>query len=163
MGSGLSSPKPKYDSNQQKQNQVTRKVAEHGEHSRGASPEKQVQTKINMRKQIKGQLHYITGEYLNAETFNKHTMPLILDGMDNLLYLKARKWSEPSEKLIRDEGYALKDFIPKYAKKYPKLKEKFLEYGENVAHSRICAKAHYPSDKQFGKVVANRLLLMIKN
>lgn len=58
------------------------------------------------------------------------------------------------------QGYVLGGY---YAKKYPKLKEKFLEYGENVAHSRICAKAHYPSDKQFGKVVANRLLLMIKN
>lgn len=147
MGSGLSSPKPKYDSNQQKQNQVTRKVAEHGEHSRGASPEKQVQTKINMRKQIKGQLHYITGEYLNAETFNKHTMPLILDGMDNLLYLKARKWSEPSEKLIRDEGYELKDFIPKYAKKYPKETK-------NISNLKTKFKAIYgtPFNKFKGKI-----------
>ena len=43
MGSGLSSPK--YDSNQQKQKQVTRKVAEHREHSRSASQQEQQRLK----------------------------------------------------------------------------------------------------------------------
>ena len=147
MGSGLSSPKPKYDSNQQKQKQVKKNVTAHKENSRDASHQEQQQTKINLRKHIQRQLHYITGEYLNTPNFNEFTMPLILDGMDNLLYLKTRKWNEPSENFLIKMGHRLQEFIPKYTDKYPK-KER------NILNLKTKFKAIYgtPFNKFKGKI-----------
>lgn len=147
MGSGLSSPKLKYDIDQQKQRQVTQKVVAHKKNSRDASHQKQQQTKINLRKKINDELHYITGDHLNTDNFNKYTMPLILDGMDNLLYLKTRKWSEPSEIFLINMGYRLQEFIPKYTDKYPK-KER------NILNLKTKFKAIYgtPFNKFKGKI-----------
>ena len=39
----------------------------------------------------------------------------------------------------------------------PKNSFEYRTMGERIAHSRIIAKAHYPSDKKFGKVVADVL------
>ena len=33
--------------------------------------------------------------------------------------------------------------------------------GENIAQSRVIAKAHYPSDKNFGKIVAEYLYTIL--
>ena len=35
--------------------------------------------------------------------------------------------------------------------------EEFMSLGEDIAHSRIIGKAHYPSDKKFGKELAEKL------
>jgi len=39
----------------------------------------------------------------------------------------------------------------------PKNSKQYREIGESIAHSRINAKAHYPSDKKFGKKVSDVL------
>tara|TARA_B100001113_G_scaffold313397_1_gene278395 strand:- start:11 stop:652 length:642 start_codon:yes stop_codon:yes gene_type:complete len=39
----------------------------------------------------------------------------------------------------------------------PKRSHQYRAIGERIAHSRIIAKAHYPSDKEFGKVVSDVL------
>ena len=54
----------------------------------------------------------------------------------------------------------LENLLDKCAK-YPKHAKQFNILGEHVAHSRIVAKAHYPSDKQFGRVLAERLFFML--
>ena len=41
--------------------------------------------------------------------------------------------------------------------------ELYLSMGEQIAESRISAKAHYPSDKEYGKKVADVLFLGLKN
>ena len=60
-------------------------------------------------------------------------------------------------------GHAVQGYLAGmfYSKKYPKHAKKFNILGEHVAHSRIVAKAHYPSDKQFGRVLAERLFFML--
>jgi len=40
--------------------------------------------------------------------------------------------------------------------------ELYLSMGEQIAESRISAKAHYPSDKEYGKKVADVLYLGLK-
>tara|TARA_B100000131_G_C17884521_1_gene519700 strand:+ start:50 stop:670 length:621 start_codon:yes stop_codon:yes gene_type:complete len=57
------------------------------------------------------------------------------------------------------QGYLLGMF---YSKKYPEHTEEFTQLGEDVAHSRIIAKAHYPSDKRFGKELAEYLFSILK-
>ena len=44
-----------------------------------------------------------------------------------------------------------------YSERYPEHKEEFMELGEDVAESRIKARAHYPSDKKFGIELAEKL------
>ena len=39
----------------------------------------------------------------------------------------------------------------------PRNSREYRSVGERIAHSRIIGKAHYPSDKHFGKKVANVL------
>ena len=57
------------------------------------------------------------------------------------------------------QGYLAGEY---YADKYPEHKETFKQLGEDIAHSRIIAKAHYPSDKVFGKIVAEHLFTLLK-
>ena len=52
------------------------------------------------------------------------------------------------------QGYLLGKI---YSERYPEHKEEFMELGEDVAESRIKARAHYPSDKKFGIELAEKL------
>ena len=52
------------------------------------------------------------------------------------------------------QGYLLGKI---YSQRYPKYKKEFTDLGENVSESRIIAKAHYPSDKEFGRRLAEKL------
>ena len=52
------------------------------------------------------------------------------------------------------QGYLMGEF---YSERYPEHREEFMEVAEDVAESRIKAKAHYPSDKKFGKELAEKL------
>ena len=49
-----------------------------------------------------------------------------------------------------------------YSKKYPEHRKKLTKIGEDIAHSRIVAKAHYPTDKIFGKILAEHLFKLMK-
>ena len=49
-----------------------------------------------------------------------------------------------------------------YSKKYPEHRKKLTKIGEDIAHSRIVAKAHYPTDKIFGKTLAEYLFTLMK-
>jgi hypothetical protein len=49
-----------------------------------------------------------------------------------------------------------------FAKRHPEHSKVFKQLGEDIAHSRIIAKAHYPSDKSFGKRVAEYLFTLLK-
>jgi len=57
------------------------------------------------------------------------------------------------------QGYLLGKF---YSKRYPEYRMEFMRLGEDVADSRIIAKAHFPSDKQFGKELAEYLFNILK-
>jgi len=57
------------------------------------------------------------------------------------------------------QGYLAGEY---YANKYPEHSETFKQLGEDIAHSRIIGKAHYPSDKHFGKIVAEYLFTLLK-
>ena len=52
------------------------------------------------------------------------------------------------------QGYLLGKL---YSDRYPEHTKEFMQLGEDVAESRIKAKAHYPSDKKFGKELAEKL------
>ncbi len=52
------------------------------------------------------------------------------------------------------QGYLLGKI---YSQRYPKYKKEFTDLGEDVSESRIIAKAHYPSDKEFGRRLAEKL------
>jgi hypothetical protein len=57
------------------------------------------------------------------------------------------------------QGYLLGMY---FGDKYPQSRKVFTQLGEDIAQSRIVAKAHYPSDKSFGKVVAEYLYSIVK-
>lgn len=61
-------------------------------------------------------------------------------------------------------GHAVQGYLAGmyYADKYPKYSKQFKQLGEDVAHSRIIAKAHYPSDKSYGKKIAEYLYTLLK-
>ena len=61
-------------------------------------------------------------------------------------------------------GHAVQGYLAGkyYANKYPEHSESFKQLGEDIAHSRIIGKAHYPSDKHFGKIVAEYLFTLLK-
>ena len=61
-------------------------------------------------------------------------------------------------------GHAVQGYLAGkyYADKYPEHSESFKQLGEDIAHSRIIGKAHYPSDKHFGKIVAEYLFTLLK-
>ena len=44
-----------------------------------------------------------------------------------------------------------------YSQRYPEYKKQFMDLGEDVSESRIIGKAHFPSDKEFGKKLAEKL------
>ena len=56
-------------------------------------------------------------------------------------------------------GHAVQGYLMGmiYSERHPEYREVFTQLGEDIAHSRINAKAHYPSDKKFGKEIAERL------
>ena len=57
------------------------------------------------------------------------------------------------------QGYLLGMY---FGDKYPQSRKVFTHLGEDIAQSRIVAKAHYPSDKSFGKVVAEYLYSIVR-
>ena len=56
------------------------------------------------------------------------------------------------------QGYLISKY---YSDKYPEYAKEFKTLGENIAQSRVIAKAHYPSDKNFGKIVAEYLYTIL--
>ena len=56
------------------------------------------------------------------------------------------------------QGYLISRY---YSDKYPEYAKEFKTLGENIAQSRVIAKAHYPSDKNFGKTVAEYLYTIL--
>ena len=56
------------------------------------------------------------------------------------------------------QGYLISRY---YSDKYPEYAKEFKTLGENIAQSRVIAKAHYPSDKNFGKIVAEYLYTIL--
>lgn len=123
MGSLFSSPQPKYDSSPQKQSQITQKAARHRQQSARAQTQTQIQTKTEMKTDIERQLNFATGDFILVKDFNNRPIHHILDGMDNLLYLRERSWSKGSQKFLVRMGNNLKEFIPRYIKQYPAEKE----------------------------------------
>ena len=61
-------------------------------------------------------------------------------------------------------GHAVQGYITgmHFAKRYPEHYKLFKQIGEDIAQSRLIAKAHYPSDKTFGKKVAEYLFTLLK-
>ena len=57
------------------------------------------------------------------------------------------------------QGYLLGKI---YSERYPEHKKEFMELGEDIAESRIKARAHYPSDKKFGIELAEKLFDNLK-
>ena len=57
------------------------------------------------------------------------------------------------------QGYLLGMF---YSKRHPQHRKEFMQLGEDIAESRIMAKARFPSDKKFGKELAEYLFNMLK-
>ncbi len=134
MGSEFSSPQSKYDSSPQKQAQITQKAARHRHESALAPIQKQNLLKNEMKREIERKLIFATGSFLLVDNFNLAMLdddgyqvepPIyhILDGMDNLLYLKERRWSKGTQKFLVRMGNILKEFIPRYMKMYPEEKE----------------------------------------
>jgi hypothetical protein len=60
-------------------------------------------------------------------------------------------------------GHAVQGYLlsKHYSDKYPEYVNEFKTLGENIAQSRVIAKAHYPSDKSFGKIVAEYLYTIL--
>ena len=52
------------------------------------------------------------------------------------------------------QGYLLGKI---YSQRHPEYRREFMDLGEDVSESRIIGKAHVPSDKEFGKKLAERL------
>jgi acid phosphatase (class A) len=57
------------------------------------------------------------------------------------------------------QGYLIGEYL---SFKDPRMAHEYKQAGEDVAHSRIIAKAHYPSDKEYGKIVARALFRGMK-
>ena len=57
------------------------------------------------------------------------------------------------------QGYLIADILSKHN---PSNTEMYQKIGEDIAHSRIIGKAHYPSDKNYGKKVAKALFKGLK-
>ena len=58
------------------------------------------------------------------------------------------------------QGYLIADIMSKHDSSNTEVYQKI---GENIAQSRVTGKAHYPSDKEYGKHVANVLFMGLKN
>ena len=57
------------------------------------------------------------------------------------------------------QGYLIADILSKHDSSNTEVYQKL---GEDIAQSRIIAKAHYPSDKEYGKKVADVLFMGLK-
>ena len=57
------------------------------------------------------------------------------------------------------QGYLIGEYL---AKINPSNAHEYKQVGEDIAHSRIVAKAHYPSDKIYGKEIAKFLVNSMK-
>jgi len=57
------------------------------------------------------------------------------------------------------QGYLIADILSKHN---PSNTEMYQKIGEDIAHSRIIGKAHYPSDKKYGKKIAKALFKGLK-
>jgi len=57
------------------------------------------------------------------------------------------------------QGYLVSEIL---ASRNPSNSRVYRELGEEIAHSRIIGKAHYPSDKKFGNIVAKTLYKALK-
>ena len=57
------------------------------------------------------------------------------------------------------QGYLIADILSKHN---PSNSDVYQGLGEDIAHSRIIAKAHYPSDKSYGKIVSRALFKGLK-
>jgi len=57
------------------------------------------------------------------------------------------------------QGYLIADILSKHN---PSNTELYQQLGEDIAHSRIIGKAHYPSDKKYGKKIAKALFKGLK-
>lgn len=49
-----------------------------------------------------------------------------------------------------------------FGKKYPHHKKKFMEIGKMISNSRLMARAHYPSDTEFGEKLGELLFINLK-
>ena len=125
------------------------------------------------------------------ETFEELELPFIKEELKSLLEESGKfitelkyKYNRPRPKQVAEfygmdfndvdlnsmktpsypSGHAVQGYLAGkyYADKYPEHKETFKQLGEDIAHSRIIAKAHYPSDKVFGKIVAEHLFTLLK-
>ena len=65
---------------------------------------------------------------------------------------------------VRPSGHAIQGYLlgMYFGDQYPQSRKVFTQLGEDIAQSRIVAKAHYPSDKSFGKVVAEYLYSIVR-
>jgi len=92
------------------------------------------------------------------EYFNR-ARPVEVDPTLNTLPSETNKTrSYPSGHAI--QGYLIGQVL---ANKDKSNAELYLSMGEQIAESRISAKAHYPSDKEYGKKVADVLFMGLKN
>ena len=79
-----------------------------------------------------------------AEFYNMDVSQFNLDSMNTPSY--------PSGHAT--QGYLIGKF---YSDRHPEYNKEFMELAEEIAESRIISKAHYPSDKQFGIELAEKL------
>ena len=82
--------------------------------------------------------------YQVAEFYNMDVSQFNLDSMKTPSY--------PSGHAT--QGYLMGKF---YSDRHPEYNREFMELAEEIAESRIISKAHYPSDKQFGIELAEKL------
>jgi len=57
------------------------------------------------------------------------------------------------------QGYLVADIL---SQQDPENEVIYQAVGEDIAHSRIIGKAHYPSDKEYGRVIATELFIGLK-
>ena len=57
------------------------------------------------------------------------------------------------------QGYLVADIL---SQQDPENEVIYQAVGEDIAHSRLIAKAHYPSDKEYGRVIATELFIGLK-
>ena len=57
------------------------------------------------------------------------------------------------------QGYLIGEYLSKVD---PHNSKEYRQKGEDIAHSRLVAKAHYPSDKIYGKEIASHLATSMK-
>tara|TARA_Y100001937_G_scaffold34451_1_gene49174 strand:- start:660 stop:1319 length:660 start_codon:yes stop_codon:yes gene_type:complete len=57
------------------------------------------------------------------------------------------------------QGYLIGEYLSKLD---PHNSKEYRQKGEDIAHSRLVAKAHYPSDKVYGKEIASHLATSMK-